>query len=306
MPLLGDTRRTLTGGFPKIIRPFTEAGIETWVAPAINNYRQVYPNFNLGLPDIQQFTRDGQRLGALRDSSIRSGTTTASRLQTITGMGSSLGRRRPGRLGSRLFPRIKRPIGPVFHGDQTGKINQAQLELQAAMDLMTQAKVIANTEGSDGLYWADPWTPDGQKFAAKMRPLNAALRLHAERAISLIHEARAAAPALSPTSSTKGSGPLLDPGTQRYPALEYSRPNDPAYAYAAESTTLREPNAIQAMEFGARRVDFLGLKFQLTDEIAAGYARAYVAATSSDPKIHRTTSRELVGHQWGEWAVCRI
>ena len=52
------------GGFPKIIHPFTDAGIETWVAPAINNYRQVYPNFNLGLPDIQQFTRDGQRLGA--------------------------------------------------------------------------------------------------------------------------------------------------------------------------------------------------------------------------------------------------
>ena len=153
---------------------------------------------------------------------------------------------------------------------------------------MTQAKVIAATEGSDGLYWVDPWTPDGQKFAAKMRPLNASLRLHAERAITLLHEARAAYPASpgAPSLASSAKGGVS-------PSTLYAQPVDPANAYPSTPTTLREPNALDAMEFGARRIDFLGLKFQLADEMAAAYARAYTAATSTDPKIHRTTSREL-------------
>ena len=41
------------------------------------------------------------------------------------------------------------------------------------------------------------------------------------------------------------------------------------------------------MEFGARRIDFLCLKFQLADEMAAGYARAYAIVTSTDPKVRK-------------------
>ena len=42
----------------------------------------------------------------------------------------------------------------------------------------------------------------------------------------------------------------------------------------AQEPNLREPDAISAMEFGARRIDFLGLKFQLADEMVDGYAQA--------------------------------
>ena len=260
------------GGFPKIIHPFTDAGIETWIAPAINNYRQVYPNFNLALPDIQQFTRDGQRLGATGQLNTLWNDDGES-LADHNWYGILFGAAAAWQAGESSIPAYQAAYGPVFHGDQTGKINEAQIELSAAMDMLSQAKVIANTEGTDGLYWVDPFSPDGQKFAAKMRPLEAALRLHAERALTLIAQARAANPGLS------------------HPATGTS--TDAENLYPTTPTTLREPNAIDAMEFGARRVDFLGLKFQLTDEIAAGYARAYLAATSSDPKIHRTTSREL-------------
>ena len=47
------------------------------------------------------------------------------------------------------------------------------------------------------------------------------------------------------------------------------------------------------MELGARRMDFIGLKFQLADEMAAGYARALAASTSTDRKTRATVSREL-------------
>ena len=47
------------------------------------------------------------------------------------------------------------------------------------------------------------------------------------------------------------------------------------------------------MELGARRIDFLALKFQLSDEILSAYARAYAASISTDPKLKKTISREL-------------
>jgi hypothetical protein len=124
----------------------------------------------------------------------------------------------------------------VFHGDSLGLLNQAQDELTAAMTLLHGSKVIGATEGTDGLFWVDPWSKDGQVMAEKMRPINSAVRLYAEHALTFIAQAKAQEPAL------------------------------------------REPDAISAMEFGARRIDFLGLKFQLADEMADAYARAQATA----------------------------
>ena len=66
-----------------------------------------------------------------------------------------------------------------------------------------------------------------------------------------------------------------------------------ASRYGAATSNLREPDAVDAMELGARRMDFIGLKFQLADEMAAGYARALAASTSTDKKTRATVSREL-------------
>jgi hexosaminidase len=43
----------------------------------------------------------------------------------------------------------------------------------------------------------------------------------------------------------------------------------------ANNPDLREQSALRAMELGARRIDFIGLKFQLSDEMRSQYARAY-------------------------------
>ena len=50
----------------------------------------------------------------------------------------------------------------------------------------------------------------------------------------------------------------------------------------ATGPSLREKDALLAMELGARRIDFIGLKFQLSDEMRSTYARAY--AMRNDPK----------------------
>jgi hypothetical protein len=144
----------------------------------------------------------------------------------------------------------------------------AQQELMAAHDLLRFTAKVG--DGSDGIFWLDPWSKDGQQYAEKIRPYTHELRMHAERALQLIAEARAAyhAPAM----------PIV-----------YSMTNE----LPSNPTTLRETNAIDALELGARRFDFIGEKFQLADEMASGYARAQADATSSDRKQRMEVGREL-------------
>ena len=255
-------------GFSKYLKPFADAGFETWVAPGVNNWSVVYPNNNYALANIQQFTRDGQHMGAtgqLNTIWYDDGEALASNNY----YGILFGAAAAWQQGESSIPQFQQSYGEVFHGDLTGKLDQAQIELMAAHELLKmQAKV---GDGSDGLFWVDPWSKDGQNFAAKIRPYTKELRLHAERAITLIAEARAAAPALA-----------ISP-------VVYT----PANQLPSNPSSLRETDAIDALELGARRFDLIGLKFELADEIAQGYARAQSDAVSTDKATHKMTAREL-------------
>ena len=141
--------------------------------------------------------------------------------------------------------------------------------------LKDQAKV---GDATNNIFWLDPWSKDGQKIADQVRPYTHDLRMHAEAALTLIAQARAAAgpnPAGTPVSSSEAST-LYD-----------------AAQFGAATSALREPDAVDAMELGARRMDFIGLKFQVADEMAAGYARALADSTSTDRKTRSSVSREL-------------
>ena len=150
------------------------------------------------------------------------------------------------------------------------------------MGILHDRKVVSNTEGTDGLFWLDPWNPgnarDGQLYATRMRPIAAQVRLRAEAALTLIAQARAATP---PNPAQSGAAAV--------PAATL----DGVDSYPSTPTGLREAHAIDAMELGARRIDFLALKFQLADEMSSAYARAYTATISSDPLLKKTISREL-------------
>ena len=256
------------GGFAHFITPFASAGFETWVAPGINNWSVLYPDNNDALEDIQQFVAEGQRqhsTGMLNTSWNDDGETLADNNWYGILFGAAAAWQ-PGLTPKEPF---EQSFGSVFHGDSTGDLNQAQLEIMACHDLLrNQAKV---GDASDGLFWIDPWSPDGQKIDAKLRPVVHELRLHAERALTLIAAARAA-----------------------YPAPPAGRTSyDPANVFLSNPTTLRHSDAIDALELAARRIDFVGLKFQLAAEIRDGYSRAQSDSTSSDKKLHALTGKEL-------------
>ena len=258
-------------GFGEYLKPYTNAGFETWVAPGINNWNRVYPNNTFALLNIQQFTRDGQAIGStgqLNTIWYDDGEALASN----NWYGILFGAAAAWQQGESSIPQFQHTYAQVFHGDRTGKLNEAQLELIACHDLLRASAL--HGDGSDGLFWADPFASDQQKNFAAVRPVLTELRQHAEKALTLIAQARAGAPSTRPGIS---SGAMYTDTNQL--------PSNP--------TSLRETDAIDALELGARRFDFIGMKFQIADEITQAYTHALAAAAAGDRRARPSVATLL-------------
>ncbi|MDE1175239.1 MAG: family 20 glycosylhydrolase [Edaphobacter sp.] len=235
-------------GFTRYIKPFTDAGYETWVAPGINNWSRVYPNWNNAFSNIQQFTLDGQKLGATGQlNTIWNDDGEA--LVNADWYGILFGAEAAWHQGEASVPTFESSFGQVFHGDTTGKIDDAQREIMAAHQLLKDSPY--QVDAQDLLFWQDPWNADGQRIAGMIRPILPELRRHAERALVLVAEARNANP------------------------------------------SLREQDALDVLDLGARRMDLIGLKFQIADEIAASYAQAFALQSSKNKDDRIEVSRQL-------------
>jgi hexosaminidase len=235
-------------GFTRFIAPFTDAGIETWVAPGVNNWSRVYPNFNNMFANVQPFTAQGQQMGATGQlNTVWDDDGEA--LFNSNWYGVLFGAEAAWHKGEASIPTFQNSYGANFHGDLTGSIDLAQQEMMAAHRLLKDSPLKA--DGSNLVFWVDPWSPDGQRQAAQIRPILSELRLHAERALTLIAQARNANP------------------------------------------NLRETDAIDALELGARRMDMIGFKYQITDEIATSYATAYALQGSKNKDDRMEVSRSL-------------
>jgi hypothetical protein len=224
--------------FKPLIAPFKKAGLETWVSPGVNNWNRLYPNNNDALANIRAFVRDGQAMGSTGVlNTVWNDDGEGLFDQNWVGVlfGAAAGWQ-PGESSEQVF---LDSFGLAFHRDPTGKIVEAQRELMAAHALLRGAHLY---DAQDKYFWVDPFSAEGRTVAAQMRPLLSELRLHAEKAIQLTAEARAAA--------------------------------------RAEHRTLENSEALEALELGARRIDFVGLKFQAADDCSALYSQAQ--ALSSD------------------------
>lgn len=231
-------------GYEKYLRPYVDAGMQTWVASGVNNWSLVYPDFNAGLANIQGFVSDGQRLGSTGElntvwNNMGEG------LFNLDWYGVLYGAAASWQPGTSDIPQFQNSYGQVFHGDTSGRINQAQIELMAAQKAFQDAGLGS---ASDMIFWTDPWSVEGQLISAKLLPAAPTIRLHAEKAIILIDQARA-------------------------------------------SDDLRERDALDAMEMGARRMDFIGYKFEAAQEIANEYDQAY--REQSDPAQQHDVYHQL-------------
>lgn len=231
-------------GYDKWLQPFIDAGLETWVAPGVSNWSRVYPDNNEALLNIQRFIADGQRLGSTGELNT-AWNDDGEGLFNQDWYGVLFGAAAGWQPGTSSIPQFQSSFGQVFHGDTTGKINQAQIELMAAQKILEDTGLPFS---SDHLFWVDPWSPQGQMISAKLLPVVHSLRVHVENAMILMDEARTAGP-------------------------------------------LRETDALDTMEMGARRMDFMGYKFEAAQQIADEYYKAY--NEQNDPTGKHDVTHEL-------------
>ena len=119
-------------GFDKFLTPFTNAGFETWVAPSVNNFREVYPNNRHGAGEYSAASlRDGQRLGSTGQLNTIWNDDGEGLVQPGLVRRFCLARRRHGRRARVSIPQFEQTYAQVFHGDATGKLNEAQKEMMA-------------------------------------------------------------------------------------------------------------------------------------------------------------------------------
>lgn len=232
--------------FSKWLDPYTKAGMETWVSPGVNNWSRVYPNNNLALKNIQGFVAAGQKAGS------------TGMLNTIWNddgeglfaddwYGVLFGAAAGWQSGTSDIAEFQKNYGKVFHGDATGDLDQAQMALMQAHALFEKAGL---EDAKDGLFWLDPWSQSGQAATAKIAPVLGDIRTNAERALTLIAQAR-------------------------------------------QAGDLKETDAVDAMELGARRMDFLAFKFQTAADIAAEYQQLYRNQNDAEARKH------VWGKVWG-------
>lgn len=258
-------------GYKKWIQPFTDAGLETWVAPGIGNWKRVYPDNAHALRNIQGFVADGQAAhstGMLNTDWNDDGEA----LWPENWYGVLFGAAAAWQPGKSSMEQYEDAYGWVFQGDQTGKIDEAQREMTAIYQLLHQSQQnhraqLGWEEATDYLYWIDPWGRQrgvsGPGIAASLLPILPQLRSHAERAIALVAEARAAG-------------------------------------------HLRHPEVADALDLGARRFDFIGQKFQTADEIARMYRELYAYSRQpGDPGVKSAHILAVLHSISGNGGLCQ-
>jgi hexosaminidase len=219
--------------YVRFIAPFRNIGMETWIAPGVSSWNRVYPDNAVALLNIQRFVRDGQRLGATGMINT-SWDDDGEALFNQTWYGDLFGAAAAWQEGESSIDAFASSYGRVFHGDLSGKIDDAQQRLSAAHALLSSAKI---GDASDYLFWLDPWTDEGRGVAERIRPYTHDLRILAESTLVLLAQ--------------------------------------------AEPKITRERDAIEAMKLGARKMDFIGMKFQFADDVVAMYGRAADTANKS-------------------------
>jgi len=234
-------------GFDPMLKPFLDAGLETWVAPGVNGWNRVFPDYATALPNIQGFIAAGQRLGstgALNTSWDDDGEA----LFEPNWYGVLFGAAASWQPGTADVVEFQRRFGAAFCGDTTGAVDNAERRLLAAHALLDSVGLGGAT---DDLFWLDPWSARGQGAAEVMRAVAPRLRLLAEDAIELVARAR------------------------RHVA--------------------RNAQTLDAIELGARKIDFIGMKFQLADEVTRLYALARDPVPPATPPDYLTEITSMNG-----------
>ncbi|MGH9471572.1 MAG: glycoside hydrolase family 20 zincin-like fold domain-containing protein [Terriglobales bacterium] len=226
--------------FVKLIRPFTDAGLDTWVAPGVSNWSRIFPDYNQAIPNITNFVRDGRRLGATGLINTNWDDDGESFLDYCW-YGLAYG----GAAGWEDAPDLARfdedYDWAVYRAD--GHAFDQQIQTMDAIHKLLESAIHA--DGADRLMWHQAFSPAGQKLYLAMAPASHQMRVLAEDVIASLADHR--------------------------------------------DEARRNAWSLDAVEFAARRFDFVGEKAIYTAYITDLYAQA------AAPGAKRGDVRRMLG-----------
>ena len=224
-------------GFDRWLKPYRDAGMETWIAPGVASWNRVWPNNNIALPNIQGFAREGQAGGATGMIN----TTWDDNGDAIfeqNWLGIAFGATAAWQPGESSIERFREAFGLQFHGDASGRIDAAHRHLDAAHAALRESGA---GDASSYLFFVDPFTDEGVVDLQRLRPVLPRVRVHAESALVLLAQARAQpAPLREPRALA-----AMELGARRidWIAAKFQFADEIAIAYARADSAARAGTA---------------------------------------------------------------
>jgi hypothetical protein len=172
--------------FEGIIKPYRDAGLRVVVAPGAQTWKQVWPNLDVAFVNIRNFTRDGQKLGAMGMLN----TTWNDDGESLYGMAwpaLAFGAAAGWQAGESDVDQFKNSYDWAFYRNNDATFLDAIENLNRGHQAL--AKINVDTE-TDDLFWADPFTPEGARLMQKLLPAARDMRLGAEHTLESLYRNR--------------------------------------------------------------------------------------------------------------------
>lgn len=162
--------------FTRWIEPFGKLGMEVWVCPSVNNYNKVFPHISASVVNINNFVRDGKRLGAVGMLNTHWGDDGESQWN-VCWYGLVFSAAASWQEGSVDAAAFRRAFDWSFHRNPGSDFADAIHKLDRIHEL---ARGAGERAAMDELSWFDPFTRLGAGRVNRLAPAASEMRLLAE------------------------------------------------------------------------------------------------------------------------------